>query len=160
MPGHHCQKGPRLATPTDLPALALAARDPSPLVRTSVAGGLRDSQVEGAEAILGPMLEDENMFVRRTAAVALLSRGDKKMIDRIMGEMSVASIDTGWNYGRNLFVTMGQYLGPELVDELGTDLPAWQEWWAENGDGHDLDGSIAANRQEIEERLSKNPSSE
>ena len=150
----------RLATPTDLPALALAARDPSPLVRTSVAGGLRDSQVEGAEAILGPMLEDENMFVRRTAAVALLSRGDKKMIDRIMGEMSVASIDTGWNYGRNLFVTMGQYLGPELVDELGTDLPAWQEWWAENGDGHDLDGSIAANREEIEERLSKNPSSE
>ncbi|MCH2160393.1 MAG: HEAT repeat domain-containing protein [Phycisphaerales bacterium] len=150
----------RLATPEDLPALQAASEDPSPLVRTSVAGGLRDSQVDGANAILEPLLEDENIFVRRAAAVALLSRGDKTMVDRIMDEMAVASIDTGWNYGRNLFVTMGQYLGPELVDEMGTDLETWQNWWSENRDTHDLDASIAANEEAILERLAKHPSSE
>ena len=77
-----------------------------------------------------------------------------------MNEMAVASIDTGWNYGRNLFVTMGQYLGPELVDEMGTDLETWQTWWSENRDTHDLDASIAANEEAILERLAKNPSSE
>jgi len=150
----------RLATEDDLPMLAVAATDDSELVRCSVAGGLRDNPVPGADAVLRPLLDDPDLFTRRAAAVALLSRGDATMVERIMDEMAVASIDTGWNYGRNLFVTMAEYLGPQLVDELGTELSAWRAWWAERRDTHDLRGSIAANRAAIEERLDKAPSSE
>lgn len=151
----------RLAAETeDLEALSTAATDPSELVRCSVAGGLRDQALPGADGILRPMLDDENLFVRRAAAVALLSRGDASMVDHIMDAMSVASIDTGWNYGRNLFVTMAEYLGPELVETHGTDLEAWQAWWDDHRDTHDLAASIEANRAAIEERLAKAPSSE
>jgi HEAT repeat protein len=149
-----------LATEADLAVLAAAARDESELVRCSVAGGLRDNPVPGADEVLRPLLEDPDLFTRRAAAVALLSRGDATMVDRIMDEMAVASIDTGWNYGRNLFVTMSEYLGPTLVDELGTDLSAWQAWWNEHRETHDLQASIDANRQAIDERLDKAPSSE
>lgn len=150
----------RLAVEDDLPVLAVAAGDGSELVRCSVAGGLRDNPVPGAEAVLEPLLDDEDLFVRRAAAVALLSRGDASMVDRIMDEMAIASIDTGWNYGRNLFVTMSEYLGPSLVDDLGTDLDAWRAWWTEHRGTHDLGASIEANRAAIEERLAKAPSSE
>ena len=150
----------RLAVEGDLPVLAAAAGDESELVRCSVAGGLRDNMVPGAEAVLRPLLDDPDLFTRRAAAVALLSRGDATMVDRIMDEMAVASIDTGWNYGRNLFVTMSEYLGPHLVDELGTELPAWRAWWNEHRETHDLAASIEANRAAIEERLDKAPSSE
>lgn len=155
----------RLAGPDDLDVLAAAAQDDSELVRCSVAGGLRDNPVPGAEAVLEPLLDDPDLFTRRAAAVALLSRGDASMVDRIMDEMAVASIDTGWNYGRNLFVTMSEYLGgadngAALVEALGTDLDAWRAWWHERRDTHDLAASIAANRAAIEERLDKAPSSE
>jgi HEAT repeat protein len=150
----------RLAVEGDLPVLAMAAGDESELVRCSVAGGLRDNMVPGAEAVLRPLLDDPDLFTRRAAAVALLSRGDATMVDQIMDEMAVASIDTGWNYGRNLFVTMSEYLGPHLVDELGTELPAWRAWWNEHRETHDLAASIEANRAAIEERLDKAPSSE
>ncbi|MFM1832448.1 MAG: hypothetical protein RLZZ461_764, partial [Planctomycetota bacterium] len=51
-------------------------------------------------------------------------------------------------------------LGPQLVDELGTELPAWRAWWNEHRETHDLAASIEANRAAIEERLDKAPSSE
>jgi hypothetical protein len=57
-------------------------------------------------------------------------------------------------------VTMSEYLGPHLVDELGTELPAWRAWWNEHRETHDLAASIEANRAAIEERLDKAPSSE
>lgn len=150
----------RLAGEADIQTLAAAAEDQSELVRCSVAGGLRDNPVPGAGEVLRRLLDDDDLFTRRAAAVALLSRGDASMVDRIMDEMAVASIDTGWNYGRNLFVTMSEYLGPELVDELGTDLDRWRAWWSEHRDTHDLAASIEANRSAIQERLDKAPSSE
>ena len=82
------------------------------------------------------------------------------MVDHILDEMSTASIDTGWNYGQNLFVTLAFYLGPHLVDELGTDLQAWRTWWEANRSTHDLAASIRANQDAIDANLAKHPGSE
>ena len=150
----------RIGGTEGLPALASAARDSSPLIRYSVCSGLRDSGLSEAVAVVEPMRRDDNLFVRRAACTTALSLGDAGAVDQLLGEMGTDSIDTGWNYGRNLFVTMSEYLGPEPLELHETDLEGWRAWWAEHRDEFNLDAAMEASTEKRAERLAKPTSSE
>ena len=57
--------------------------------------------------------------------------------------LAVATLDTGENYGNNLYATLAGYLGPELKDELALDLARWQAWWEANRETFDLAAALA-----------------
>ena len=143
-----------------LPALAAASGHPSPLVRYSICSGLRDCGLLEAVSVIEPMRDDDNLFVRRAACTAALSLGDAGAVDQLLAEMGTDSIDTGWNYGRNLFVTMSEYLGEEPLEEHETDLEAWRAWWADHRDSFNLEAAMSASAEKRAERLSKPVSSE
>lgn len=143
-----------------LPALAEASGDASPLIRYSVCSGLRDSGMSEAIAVIEPMREDDNLFVRRAACTAALSLGDASAVDQLLAEMGTDSIDTGWNYGRNLFVTMSEYVGEDPLEAYETDLEAWRGWWSENRQSFNLEAAMEASAEKRAERLEKPTSSE
>ena len=87
---------------------------------------------------------DEDMLVRRKALLAAISMGHKPSVGRLLDEMAVRSIDTGQNYGRNLFADLAEYVGPDVLERLGLDRDAWAVWWEANGASFDLEAATAA----------------
>lgn len=150
----------RIGGEAGLPALAAASDHASPLIRYSICAGLRDSGLPGAVAVIEPLRADDNLFVRRAACTAALSLGDAGAVDQLLGEMGTDSIDTGWNYGRNLFVTMSEYLGPEPLEAHQTDLEGWRAWWSANRDAFSLEAAMATSAEKREQRLAGPTSSE
>ena len=150
----------RIGGTQGLDALSKAAEHDSPLVRYSVCAGLRDCGMPEALEVVNGMREDENLFVRRAACTSALSLGDATAMDQLLAEMGTDSIDTGWNYGRNLFVTMSEYVGPEPLEEYETNLEEWRAWWKENRSSFDLEAAMNASAEKRAERLEKPTSSE
>ena len=143
-----------------IPVLRQAATHESPLIRYSVCSGLRDCGLESGLEVVNQMRRDDNLFVRRAACTAALSLGDATAMDQLFEEMGTDSIDTGWNYGRNLFVTMSEYVGPEPLEAHETDLAAWRAWWEANRGSFDLASAMEASAEKRAERLGKPSSSE
>ncbi|MHC5113422.1 MAG: HEAT repeat domain-containing protein [Planctomycetota bacterium] len=127
-----------------LAPLAAAARTDVDLVRMSIASGLRDSTTPGALEIALRLRDDEELMIRRAAAISAVSMGHKASVQRLLDELGTRSIDTGVNYGRNLFADLAEYVGPDVLDRLGLDIDAWQAWWAEEGAAFDLAAATIA----------------
>ena len=113
----------------NLAALLDAQEDPSPLVRISLCRGLRDSEEEGALSIVRPLFADSVLQVRRQALLTAVSVGHKPAVGALLESLDVATLDTGENYGQNLFADLAGYLGEEHYERMGTDLAAWRAWW-------------------------------
>ncbi|MBN1591840.1 MAG: hypothetical protein JW941_01165 [Candidatus Coatesbacteria bacterium] len=62
-------------------------------------------------------------------------------------------LDTGVNYGHNLFATLSEYLGTELSDRNDVGLDKWTAWWAKEGEKFDLEALLQPCR---ERRADKN----
>jgi len=110
----------------------------------SVTSGLRDSTTPGALDIVLALRDDEELMIRRAAAISAVSMGHKASVQRLLDEMGTRSIDTGANYGRNLFADLAEYVGDDVLDRLGLDLDAWQAWWEEEGAAFDLAAATVA----------------
>ncbi len=142
----------KLGTTEALTALTRAAADASPMVRVSACQGLRDSTADGALEAVVPLLDDENLYVHRAAAVTAVSLGFKPAVDVLLESMKTPTLDTGENYGHNLYATLSSYLGPELLDELGLDLDTWKSWWDVNREAFDLDAALRAKAARDEDK--------
>ncbi|MCP3906382.1 MAG: hypothetical protein GY715_22405 [Planctomycetes bacterium] len=83
-------------------------------------------------------------MIRRAAAITAVSMGHKPSVQRLLDEMGTRSIDTGVNYGRNLFADLAEYVGKDVLDRVGIDLDAWRTWWGEEGAAFDLAAATVA----------------
>lgn len=120
-------------TAASLKALLPCTSDPAPVVRYYALAGLRDSTVPGALDYVLPSLEASDLYVRRAAAVTAISLGFEPAIGVLLDSCRTATLDTGENYGHNLFATLAEYVGEELYVEYGTDLEQWLAWWEREG---------------------------
>jgi hypothetical protein len=127
-------------------ALAAALTDPEAVVRISACRGLRDSTVPTALPAVIPLLADEDLYVRRAAAVTAISLGHVPAVRVLLDTMQTPTLDTTENYGNNLYDTLADYLGPDLYDELGLDLAAWTTWWDEQEKTFDLPAALEDRR--------------
>ncbi len=134
----------RSGNPDAMGALSLALEDSATVVRLSICSGLRESEAREALSLALALIEDDDLFVRRQAALSAVSLGHKQAIPRLLRELSVATLDTGENYGKNLFADLGRYVGKDLYDRLGVDREAWLRWWREDGADFDLTAAIAS----------------
>ncbi|HEB60362.1 MAG TPA: hypothetical protein ENJ06_00900 [Phycisphaeraceae bacterium] len=139
--------GKLLNVPGSREALEQATADPEAMVRISICKGLRDSDGNDILPIVKKLMRDENLYVRRAAAVTAISLADPEGVDVLLDTLKTATLDTGDNYGHNLYAVLGQYLGPELSDKLGLDSSAWLQWWNENRDNFDLRAAVQAYRE-------------
>jgi len=115
----------------NLTSLRDALEDPSPLVRISLCRGLRDSETRGALSLVRPLFADSVLQVKRQALLTAVSVGHKPAVGALLESLAVATLDTGENYGQNLFADLARYLGEEHYERMGTDLAAWRAWWRE-----------------------------
>ncbi len=134
----------QLGTNEALSQLLPALKDSSSMVRRSACQGLRDSNMVDAKSKVTPLLDDPDLYVQRAAALCLISLGDSAGVRTLLTSMHVKTLDTGENYGHNLYAELADYLGIELLDELGLDLDRWEAWWDANEDTFDLDAALDA----------------
>ncbi len=128
----------QIGTPRALELLLPGTRDDSAQVRASACAGLRDTEVEGALAVLLPLLTDDDLYVRRSASLAAISYGHEPAIPVLLESMKIRTLDTGENYGMNLFAELEAYVGEEIGGRNGLDLQKWLTWWSEHGEGFEL----------------------
>ena len=76
-----------------------------------------------------------------------ISLGHKPAIPVLLESMRTPTLDTGWNYGHNLYATLGEYVGKELEEELGLELDRWLDWWEREGESFDLAAAMEAERE-------------
>jgi HEAT repeat protein len=123
-------------TPADTQTIRSAISDKSESVRWSVCQGLRDCAVPECAPLLATPMRDPSVFVRRQAALASISLGDKGAVDQLLEDLKIASLDTGNNYGNNIYADLAPYMGDRLDEaktkELGESLEKWVEWWQQN----------------------------
>jgi hypothetical protein len=99
--------------------------------------------------VVQPLLTDADLYVRRRAAITAISLGAKEGVDTLLATLDVETLDTGENYGHNLYATMADYLGPELREELGLDRKAWRTWWKEAREAFDLAAALTARKERL-----------
>lgn len=118
-------------------ALSLALNSPSAftgsdseVVRYAIARGLQESRDPSALNIVTPLFNDESFYVRRAAGLTALSLGDKKGVPVVLETLQFETLDTGDNYGDNIFKQLSTYLGVDF----GLDKEAWINWWSKAKD--------------------------
>jgi HEAT repeats len=97
----------------------------SELVRYAIAIGLQESTSPSALALVTSLFNDKSFYVRRAAGLTALSLGDKKGVSIVLETAQYETLDTGDNYGDNIYKQLSNYLGVDF----GLDKNAWIEWW-------------------------------
>lgn len=97
----------------------------SELVRYAIAKGLQESSNPSALAIVVPLFNDDSFYVRRAAGLTALSLGDKNGVSIVLDTLQYETLDTGDNYGDNIYKQLSTYLGVDF----GLDKQAWINWW-------------------------------
>jgi len=115
----------KLDTPNTLDLLESGLNDKSEKVRYSAAAGLQDSPLSGALEALKPLFHDASFYVRRAAAMTAISLGDKEGIPVLLETLQFDTLDTGENYGDNLYNTLSKYVGVSF----GLNKDQWLQWW-------------------------------
>ena len=136
----------RSGFPAALGALSGSLEDPEAVVRISICAGLRESEAPEALSLLLALIDDDDLYVRRQAALSGVSIGHKPAVPRLLRELRVVTLDTGENYGDNLYSDLGRYVGRDLYERFGVDFEAWLAWWRQYGADFNLDAAIAAER--------------
>ncbi|MBA3957181.1 MAG: HEAT repeat domain-containing protein [Parachlamydiaceae bacterium] len=99
----------------------------SEMVRYKIALGLEGRPLPGVLELVRPLFNDPSMYVRRAAAITALSLGDKQGVTVLLETLQYETLDTGDNYGNNLYSVLAKYLGVDF----GLDRQAWLNWWHE-----------------------------
>ena len=117
----------KLGSPNTLKLLAPGLNSPLERIRFAAATGLRESHVPGALEAVIPLLQDESFYVRRAAAMTAISLKYKKAIPVLLNTLQFSTLDTGENYGDNLYNTLAKYVGVNF----GVSKEEWLQWWKE-----------------------------
>lgn len=100
-------------------------RSGSEPVRYAIAKGLQESSYPSALELVIPLFNDSSFYVRRAAGLTALSLGDTRGVSIVLDTLQYQTLDTGDNYGDNLFKQLSTYLGVDF----GLDRQAWIDWW-------------------------------
>lgn len=114
------------ATNTDW--LKEGAQSDSEAVRYAIAKGLTERKIEGVKEVIDSLLKDPSFYVRRAAALAALSLGDKEGMSVVLETLQYETLDTDYNYGENIYKHLANYLGVDFK----LDKQAWIDWWSAN----------------------------
>jgi len=106
----------------------------SELVRYAIAKGLQESSNPSALALVVPLFNDDSFYVRRAAGLTALSLGDKNGVSIVLETLQYETLDTGDNYGDNIYKQLSTYLGVDF----GLDKQAWINWWNQVKDDFQL----------------------
>lgn len=106
-------------------SLEQGLRCDSELVRYAIAKGLQESPHPSALALVQPLFKDESFYVRRAAGLTALSLGSKEGMSIVLETLRYDTLDTGENYGDNIYRQLSMYLGVDF----GLDKQAWINWW-------------------------------
>jgi hypothetical protein len=101
-------------------------KNDSELVRYAIAKGLQESTNPYALELVVPLFNDNSFYVQRAAGLTAISLGDKKGIPIVLETLKYDTLDTGDNYGDNIYQKLSTYLGVDF----GLDKEAWINWWA------------------------------
>lgn len=110
---------------TTLEDIEVALAD-STFVQYRCLTALLDTKLDVSQVVI-PKLSSSDLYVRRAAALVLISRSYKPAIAVLLASMRTRTLDTTDNYGDNLFNTLARYVGVNH----GTDLNKWVRWWAD-----------------------------
>lgn len=108
-----------------LPILHEGLKSDSECVRYSIAKGLQDGKVPGVLKLVTALFDDPSFYVRRAAAMTAISLHDKSGIPVLLDTLQNDTLDTGENYGNNLYNTLAHYVGVNF----GLNKEAWIQWW-------------------------------
>ncbi len=97
------------------------------LVRYAIAKGLQESASPFVLELIVPLFSDSSFYVQRAAGLTAISLGDKKGIPIVLNTLQYDTLDTGDNYGDNIYQKLSAYLGVDF----GFDKQAWIDWWAQ-----------------------------
>ncbi len=100
----------------------------SELVRYAIAKGLQESKNPNAIELASSLFNDESFYVRRAAGLTAISLKSKEGIPVVLETLQYETLDTGENYGDNIYNQLSFYLGVNF----GLDRQAWINWWSEN----------------------------
>lgn len=114
----------------EMDILKEGTKSDSELVRYAIAKGLQESKNPSALTIVTPLFDDESFYVRRAAGITAISLRDKQGVSVILDTLKYETLDTGDNYGDNIFARLSTYLGVDF----GLDKDAWINWWHQNKD--------------------------
>lgn len=115
----------KAGNPSFLPFLLHFRSTGKEKMRFAIAMGLKGSSFEPALDILVPMLHDPSFYVKRRAALSLISLGYKPAISALLETLEYPSLDTTENYGDNLYTELASYVGVDF----GNDPILWEKWW-------------------------------
>lgn len=105
--------------------LRQGAKSRSELVRYAIAKGLQESSNPSALAVVISLFNDPSFYVRRAAGLTALSLGDENGVPVVLDTLQYETLDTGDNYGENIYKQLSAYLGVDF----GLDKQAWVNWW-------------------------------
>ena len=135
----------KLGAPNTLKLLAPGLNSPLERIRFAAAAGLQESRVPGTLEALIPLLQDESFYVRRAAAMSAISLKYKEAIPVLLNTLQFDTLDTGENYGDNLYNTLAKYVGVNF----GVNKENWLQWWSEVRDTFEFhSGQKSAGSQE------------
>lgn len=117
----------KMNTPHTLQWLEPALHSSSERLRYAAARGLLDTTLLGALEAIQPLLSDPSFYVRRAAAMTAISLHDKHAIQVLLDTLDIETLDTGENYGDNLYSALAPYVGVDF----GVDRNKWHQWWAQ-----------------------------
>ena len=99
---------------------------PNEAVRYYLAKGLKERKEERVVDMMTPLLDDPSPYVRRQAAVTLISIGEEDIALPVLIEtLNTPTLDLTDNYGQNLFNELKPYLG----DDIGNTKESLQKWY-------------------------------
>lgn len=114
------------ASMNSIDTLKQGLKSDSELVRYAIARGLQESKNPYALELVVPLFNDPSFYVQRAAGLTAISLGDKNGIPVVLETLQYETLDTGDNYGDNIFKPLSTYLGVDF----GLDKQAWIDWWA------------------------------
>jgi hypothetical protein len=121
-------------TESSVDILKQGSRSDSELVRYAIARGLQESKIPSALGVVVPLFDDKSFYVRRAAGLTALSLGDINGVSVVLETLQYETLDTGDNYGDNIYKQLSIYLGVDF----GLDKQAWIDWWRQSKDSYQL----------------------
>lgn len=119
------------------------ATDHDNCIRAYAASGLnnyvKNNRVKNK---LRKLLKDNNFYVRRYAAKALIENGYKEGFPVLIETIRYPSIDTFEFYGHDLIREIAFYCGVDFSKEKRYLYTTWSKWWKRNGKDVDLEKNI------------------
>lgn len=95
----------------------------------AVLWALRNKDIVNLESVKKALSTDKftSEYAKKMAVALALSLGDKNGVSIVLDTLQYETLDTGYNYGDNIYKQLSNYLGVDF----GLDKQAWINWWNE-----------------------------